>query len=150
MAKNQDLPGCDYDNPESVVMAFITAMNAWEKESFRLHREARGSADPASYHSMVLEEMQDIFAKYCTLKERPYGRHGSFQNPPEYDPQSEKIIGSGIDPEPGKQGRAFVETEREAILGGGVYKYVLYKKSGRWLIDNLKCEVDNNWVRHIL
>lgn len=138
---------CNFDDPASVVGAFIVVMNRWEIESWKARRDARDTADPASYQQVVLQNMNKIFATYCTDKERKQGRSGSFQKPPEYDPSSEEILSTTIDD---NNKMAIVETERQAILGGGRYRYVLYRRDNKWLIDNLKYEYEGEWERAIL
>lgn len=130
----------DYSNPEEVVSNFIVAMNEWELEANHLSKSGEG-------FDAIIESMNKVFDLFCTQKERPYGRKGSFQKPPEYDPKSESIVSSNIE----KSDKAIVITSREAILGGGIYKYVLYKKSGKWLIDNIKFkENKGNFTNAIL
>ena len=73
--------------------------------------------------------MDAVFTMYCTARDRPYGRQASFQRPPEYDPERETITRTEI-----LRNKAFVDTERVAVLGGGSYRYVLHKVAGRWLI----------------
>jgi hypothetical protein len=46
--------------------------------------------------------------------------------------------------------RAYVITLREAILGGGRYRYALIRKQGLWLIDGLKHEFNSDWQNAIL
>ncbi len=129
---------CDYDDPASVVLCFIRAMHDWESESHRLRRAAKGTADPSSYKGAVLDLMNDVFRQFCTPKPRPYGRNGSFQNPPEYDPESESIVNSDV------HGlTASVVTCRNAIIGGGHYHYDLKRRGDCWLIDTLKFREDN-------
>ena len=137
---------CDYSSPESVVAAFISAMHAWEVESWDARARARHSDDPSSYIPEVQESQDGLFARFCTPRDRPYGRHGSFQKPPEYDPAREKIIRSGVQ----STSRAWVETERESGLGGGRYQYVLHKRGAKWLIDSVKSEDNEKWMRSTL
>lgn len=138
---------CGFNEPTSVVSAFIAAMNKWEIESWNAMQAARESEKPFSYQEGVSMRMKKIFDLYCTKKERKYGRLGSFQQPPVYDLSMEKIISIAIDE---KSIKAVVESEREAILSGGKYRYVLFRKNGKWLIDNLKHERNRKWERAIL
>ena len=131
--------------PAEVVEEFIRAMNAWGLAAWQLHRAARDSADPASYQEQVLAMQHEVFAKYCTARERPRGRQGSFQRPPEYDPEREQVTQVDV-----TEDRAYVDTEREAILGGGAHRYVLHHKHGVWLIDSLKESVDGAWIPKVL
>jgi hypothetical protein len=129
---------CDFDDPASVVSCFIQAMHAWETEAHRLRRVARGSPDPSSYQPSVLASMNEVFGRFCTPKARTHGRDGMFQNPPEYNPESETIVSCDVD-----DARAMVVTRRDAILGGGDYCYVLHRRANRWLIDSLKFRGEN-------
>lgn len=143
----QGMENCNFEDPASVVAAFIEAMNQWEIESWKASRDARDTADPASYQAAVLQNMNQVFATYCTDKDRKQGRSGSFQKPPEYDPATERTLSTSLEDD-GK--RAIVETERQAILGGGRYRYVLHRKGNQWRIDNLKYEYDGKWQQAIL
>jgi hypothetical protein len=71
---------------ESVVIAFVRAMNEWEQAAWTARRSARGTATPDSYYPGVAASLEQLFAELCTPRERPYGRLSSFQHPPEYDP----------------------------------------------------------------
>ena len=142
-----DLLSRKFEDPASVVSCFIQAMNQWETESWQAMRSCRTSQDPSSYQSDVKARMDAVFARFCTPRERKYGRNSSFQNPPEYDPRREKILGVEVD-EGGK--RASVTTNREAVLGGGRRKYTLIRRSAGWRIDTLRREICGEWKSAIL
>jgi NTF2 fold immunity protein len=140
-------PQCDYENPSSVVTAFITAMNGWEFASWRAHRACRDSDNPGAYQTGVVQELNRIFAAFCTPKERRQGRGCSFQRPPEYDPARETVVTTVFEE---TRRRAYVTTQRDAVLGGGAYRYTLFMWHGKWLIDNVKYEEDGVWRSEIL
>ena len=144
----QDLStNCDFNEPGSVVMAFIGAMNLWEIESWQASQAASEAGTPAAYLEEVNLNMSQVFQAFCTPKERKNGRQGSFQHPPQYDPQNEKIESDSI----AKNGKkAFVETQREAAFGGGAYRYTLTKPADRWLIDSVKRLRDETWENAVL
>jgi len=137
---------CDFSDPESVVLCFIASMHDWELMAHALRRSVRDSADPSSYQSCVLAAMDAVFKQFCTPKRRTNGRNGSFQNPPEYDPNHESVRESEID------GRlASVYTYRDSVIGGGRYRYCLKRHGGNWLIDTLKqCNEDGTESSAIL
>ena len=116
----------DYSDPRSVLLAFFTAMNAWEKECWQRRKEP----DIVGRQTQAREEMEAIFEAYCTPKERKYGRLGSFSNPPEYDPVAETILSVTE-----AKNRCQIETQQST---GFCHKnlYVLHRKDGRWLVDN--------------
>jgi NTF2 fold immunity protein len=131
--------------PEVVVKRFIQAMNSWELAAWKLCRAARDSANPDAYQPEVMATQLAVFAKHCTARERPHGRQGSFQHPPEYDPERETIVKVEVEGE-----RAHVDTNRDAVLGGGPHRYVLHRGARGWLIDSLKEKVDDAWIPKIL
>ena len=141
------LPDCDFEDPQSVVAALIAAMNAWVLTAWKAKRACRYGRDQSAYLSAVLTEMNRIFGAYCTPKERKFGRKGSFQRPPEYDPANENITNVEVDDD---RRRAYVTTQRQAVIGGGTYRYTLHRKHGKWLIDNLKFKTGGKWNSHIL
>lgn len=69
-----------------------------------------------------------------------------FQKPPEYDPGSEAVVSVTVRSPSG----ATVETQRDATLGGGRYRYLLRRGAGTWLIDSVQHFDGETWRRHIL
>ena len=111
----------EFQNPESVVRGLIIAMNQFEKKA---HRTSSSEA--------VSGLLADVYTHFCTNKKRPYGRSGSYQVPPEYDPREEYLIETTIvNPR-----RAEVVTRNEKSKTE--YLYVLQKKGGIWLVDSKK------------
>jgi hypothetical protein len=132
-------------SPESIVTAFIHAMNEWERSAWDARRQARDTSNPESYWPEVTAGLEQVFAGFCTSRERPYGRQASFQRPPEYDPKTERIVGSEIVGD-----KAHVETERQALFGGGPRRYVLRLRNDRWFIDHVKQMSEGKWAKVIL
>lgn len=131
--------------PESVVVAFIRAMNEWELRAWDASRKARETPDPESFWPEITASLDHVFAEFCTPRKRPQGRASSFQNPPEYDPKTERILGSET-----SGAKAHVDTERQAPLDGGLRRYVLHLRSGKWLIDSVKDQDGERWQPAIL
>ncbi|MEI8379748.1 MAG: NTF2 fold immunity protein [Planctomycetota bacterium] len=119
MDRNAD--NVDFHNPESVVCGLIIAMNQFEKKAHR-----------TSSSETVSGLLADVYARFCTTKKRPYGRNGSYQVPPEYDPREEYLVETTIvNPR-----RAEVVTRNE--MSKTEYLDVLQKKGGIWLVDSKK------------
>jgi len=130
---------------ESVVIVFVRAMNEWERAAWSARRSARDTDTPDSYWPGVAAALERLLAEFCTPRERPYGRLGSFQHPPEYDPELERVVGSRI------AGRkAIVDTDRKVALGGGRRRYTLHRRGDRWLVDNVKQLVGDTWQKATL
>lgn len=138
----------DFNNPELVVSAFIAAMHQWELESAHEMQLASTTDDRSAYQAIILRSEAVVFLRYCTVRERRYGRLGSFRMPPEYYPEKEKILLSTIDV---KKKTATVETLRDGMWGSSEkYRYILFLTEGKWLIDNQKLERNGKWVQNIL
>lgn len=128
----------DYADPQSVFLAFCTAMNAWERECWKRRNEPDIQAEQAR----GLAAMNQIFAEFCTPKERKYGRLGSYSNPPEYDPNSEAILAVDV-----KGKKAFIETQQSTGFSHRC-KYTLMLLDGRWLVDNKQwMDHEGKWCR---
>lgn len=138
----------DFNKPESVVDAFIAAMHQWELDAAREMQIASETDEPSAYQAVILQTHAALFLRYCTVRDRKYGRLGSFSMPPEYDPTKEKILSSTID---AKKKTATVETLRDAMWGSPEkYRYILFLTDGKWLIDNQKLERNDKWIQNIL
>jgi hypothetical protein len=122
--------------PEDVVRSFIVAMNRWENESARIF-----DAWEITPEHFNREAQEQVFNEFCTPKKRKYGRLGSFQQPPEYDPVLEDVMDSRTV----SKSRVEVDTVRREMNTKTNYTYVLLKKGGAWLIDSLKREGEN-WI----
>ncbi len=125
-------------SPCDVLLAFITAMHEWEKEAWQESRRTRSDANPSAYQVGVEQRMNAIFAAYCTPKKRPYGRQGSFQHPPEYDPATEKIL-EVVEASPQ---RVVIHTQQESGFRNRC-QYVLLHQRGQWLIDSRRIAYDD-------
>lgn len=130
-AIDETTPFSDFSAPEKVLRGFILAMNRWEARAHELDKAAKRAS--ATAHQQVMQEMQQVFDTYCTAIARPYGRHGSYQIPPEYQPTESLIAINLVNPR-----RAELITRGTHGTRETEYLYVALKKKGRWLIDNKK------------
>jgi hypothetical protein len=121
-----------YTDPSRVVRRFIEDMHDWEARTLLEFR----SLDPSkaeAFWARTCASLGEVFARWCTPKERKLGRNGSFADPPDYQPEHEVHL------------KTIVESPRRACVqtwqGTGFRHkrmYVLLKKSDRWLIDSVK------------
>ena len=125
----------DCEDPSRIVQSFISEMHAWETAASIAERATRETNRPDSHWADVKATVDSIFMTYCTPKSRPYGRNASFRQPPEYNPDTEKITNVDFSAD-GR--RAFVDTFRDDPIEGGNRRYVLFRSGGKWLIDNVK------------
>jgi hypothetical protein len=147
-----DIPKTDLE-PVAVLYGFIKAMNHWERESYpesrQLFREGEHIVDQQllmAYAQRKNQRLKEIFSAYCTLRERPYGRQSTFQHPPEYDPENEKLL----DIVKESSQRVVIFTQETT---GFCHKnrYVLLRKGGEWRVDNKKwLDPEGKWCKGIL
>ena len=133
----------------NVLRGFIEAMNEWERDCWKEYTESdMKRIDPLIQHKAFQQRQDKIFARFCTPKKRLIvGRFGSFQNPPEYDPQMEKIL--RVDEVSGR--RVIIYTQQGTGFRNKC-RYVLLRKGNQWLIDNKKIFLKpfNKWIRATL
>lgn len=133
------------DGPAAVVRAFIAAMNEWEKAAWARARALRGTDRADEHWEEAGRTLAIVHEAFLTPRKRVYAEQPSFQNPPAYDPAKESVTDETVS---GK--RATVETLRNAVLGGGAYRYALQHDGTRWRIDSLKWQADGKWQSSIL
>lgn len=110
---------CDFARPECVLRSFILAMFDFESKAPR-----------AKSKQELLDLMNPPFDRFCTQRDRPYGRNGSYRYPPEYDPNEQYLI--DLREVSTRRVELITRNDRER----NEYLYVLLKKGGRWLIDS--------------
>lgn len=124
--------------PRAVLVEFIAAMCKWEIESWEHMRRMRNAPEPFSYRPDVLQRMNEIFAAFCTIKDRPHGRHGSFQHPPEYDPATGQIL-EVVEESPR---RVVIQTQQGSGFRNRC-QHVLLQKGGEWRIESKRIVYDD-------
>lgn len=119
---DRNVSNVDDNDPVSVVRGLILEMHRFEK------------AAPQAKNVKELLKLQDaVYQRFCTAKDRPYGRNGSYQSPPEYQPNNEYLIDCTY-PNP-RRAEVFTRNDKNIPTE---YLYVLLKKGGRWLVDSKK------------
>ena len=66
---------CDFNKPDTVVIAFMTEIAQWEYEKTQ---DWKNNPPSKGTSPIINDKKQKIFARYCTPKDRPYGRQGTF------------------------------------------------------------------------
>lgn len=130
-------------SPEAVVRGFIADMHEWELwcAATSALRDKAKAADPSHAHELhlkwqaeVLERERHLFARWCTPKDRKFGRLGSYSRPPEYQPENEHVI----DVTQRSAKRAEVQTDRKSRGHAERRMYVVLKHAGQWRLDSVK------------
>ncbi|MUG31059.1 hypothetical protein FRN27_22405 [Aeromonas salmonicida] len=129
--------------PIGVLLSFFSAMNKWEKDNYMPMRE--GGIEE---QSKAQDEIDTIFLKFCTIRDRKIGRQASLNcgEPPEYSTDSQPI---GHVETKGK--KVVIYTEQLNRLKNK-YRYTLHYKSDEWRIDKKErfSPVEDKWVKDSL
>ncbi|MFZ6745910.1 ankyrin repeat domain-containing protein [Undibacterium sp. JH2W] len=129
----------DSSNAASVLHHFILAMHQWEKDAASKHAKVINGNKEHDWPAMQAE-MSIIFERYCTLKDRPYGRNGgSFSVPPGYQP-TESLL-SITDLSKQKKELQTRELDRE-------FSYIVIFKKNEWRLDSKRQRLPGgDWIR---
>jgi hypothetical protein len=130
------VPGGEAADAKAALLDFFAAMAAWERTV------ARSSSPTAGPTDWAKDQCAAIFARYCTPKERKYGRPNalSYSQPSEYE------------------GFAFLDSEwltaRKVFFytrgpDGFHHRYLVVKRRDGWLVDH-KETLLNGWDRDYL
>jgi hypothetical protein len=82
----------DMEKAKAVLLEFMSAMRDWENKFATLYK--RENAGPEAHNDEAKAELQPIYERYVTKKERKNGRlaTGAARYPPESDPEAERIV----------------------------------------------------------
>ena len=136
-----DLAAVDYSRPESVLRGFILAMH-------RGATAAAAAAGAAPDFAAIRASEREAFAPFCTEKERPQGRSGSFGVPPAYSPDEALVE---IIPVNTRRDELVTRQGRDRSLRYEC-RYVLLRQGARWLLDSRQRRPlgQDGWSRAIL
>ncbi|MGL5219714.1 MAG: RhsIA family immunity protein [Plesiomonas shigelloides] len=131
------------DEPTGVLLSFFSAMNKWEKDNYMPMRE--GGIEE---QSKAQDEIDTIFLKFCTIRDRKIGRQASLQcgEPPEYSIDTQPIVHVET-----KGKKVVVYTEQLNRLKNK-YRYTLHYKNDEWRIDKKErfSPVEDKWIKDSL
>ncbi|GCW61474.1 TPA: NTF2 fold immunity protein [Escherichia coli] len=124
----------------NVFDSFSKEMNEWEVSYYNSRQNDR-SGDKTSFR----EKLDAIFNKYCTSKERKYGRQVamSVSFPPDYDPENDEILDVEV-----IKNKATVIVQKHTGFKNK-YRYTLHFKNNEWRIDK-KEWFDDKWKQDYL
>lgn len=138
----------------AVVVSFARAMVDWEirrRHRFRLdsgrydltaERDARLAGESSAEE--LEKERTAIMDAHCTRRKRAYG--GAFSSPPRFSNVKDDTISEVAVVKPGR-----IEVVSDGLEPDSKLKFVVFLKSGEWLIDNLLFRIgDLPWERDIL
>jgi hypothetical protein len=132
------------ENAKNTLKEFIIAMNHWE-----LHcHSIMDNNLLGEFRSQIVNELNIIFDKFCTKKERKYGRQAalSYRNPPEYSPDEEIIKIEEL-----KGNKVTIYTQQHTGFKSR-YRYTLHYKNNEWRVDKKErfSIGDDKWIKYSL
>lgn len=129
----------EIENAKEVLKEFIVAMNWWETHFYPLLASDSGNHDEV--FAQMRKELDAIFAKFCTPRERKYGRQAALDcgDPPEYSPDEEILKTEEL-----KKNKIIIYTQQKT---GVEYqcRYTLHHKKDGWRVD--RKEVYSNFEK---
>lgn len=136
----------EIENAKQVLKEFIVAMNRCEVHFYPLLASDSGNDDEV--FSQMREELNAIFAKFCTQRERKYGRQAGLacMEPPEYSPDEEILKTEEL-----KKNRVVIYTQQKTGVEDQ-FRYTLHHKKDGWRIDRKEVydEFEKKWSKKIL
>jgi hypothetical protein len=141
----------DSNQAVEALLGFMKAMKEWETKFATLYKRENGG--PEAHADQAKVELQPIYQKYVTEKDRKSGimSNPSAGYPTEFDPDAEKIIGSELS----STKKVVLETQwthPNVPVMTEKNRYTLVKKEDQWRLnkkerfDNIK----NKWVTRAL
>lgn len=126
-----------------ILEEFIVKMNEWE---IHYYKEVSNKGLIAVKEKMK-NDLDIIFTKYCTLKDRKQGRQTSLfcSDPPTYPP-SEKILYHEL-----TKNKAIISTQQQTGFKNQ-YRYTLVFKNDEWRIDKKErfSSYEKKWIKDSL
>ncbi|NIF22090.1 NTF2 fold immunity protein [Candidatus Pantoea multigeneris] len=128
-------------NAKEILICFIEDMGEWEN-SFREAFMENPAIDKQPYSC----QLDEIFNKWCTKKERKYGRQVSMQVsfPPDYDIENDEITSEDISAK-----KTLIQVKKNTGFKNE-YRYTLIYKEDRWQIDKKEWLDEGKWKRAYL
>lgn len=134
------------ENAKRVLKDFIIAMNRLEVHFYPILKSNSGNNDEV--FSQMRKELDAIFDKYCTKKDRKYGRQAALHcgEPPEYSPDEEILKTEKL-----KGNKIAIYTQQKTGAESQC-RYILHYKNNECLIDRKEAyyEFNKKWNNQIL
>ncbi|OCG46329.1 hypothetical protein A9G35_05470 [Gilliamella sp. Choc5-1] len=130
------------ENAKNTLKEFIIAMNHWELHCYPIMTSGSSHEDDLQ----MTNELNIIFDKFCTKRERKYGRQVALScgNPPAYSPDEEIIKIEEL------KGNKVVIYTQEYTGAECQFRYTLHYKNNEWRIDRKEMFDDDKWIKFTL
>ncbi|CNC61927.1 NTF2 fold immunity protein [Yersinia similis] len=130
----------DIEWAEKTLKYFISAMNEWELSSYPLLIDDSSE----QIKTIVRNRLDDIFSRYCTLKDRKQGRQVSLScsEPPGYSMDEDFINIELI------KNKAIIYTKQNTGFKNK-YRYTLQFNNNEWRIDKKErfSPFEEKWIK---
>lgn len=116
----------------NLIECFIQEMHEWEIFCQKVNEDKILIFDEKLQQQK--SKVSAIFDKYCTKKERKFGRPTTISYGGEYEPEKEKITAI----EEHSKNKAIIYTATTDVGLPSKYQYGVVKKNEKWLLDTKK------------
>jgi hypothetical protein len=140
------------ENASAVLLQFMSAMKEWETKFAELFKDK--SADHLTLFGQAKSELQPIYEKYLTKRDRKYGLMAgpSVGWPPKFDPDAETIVAA----QSVNDRKVVIETlwTHPTVVPSYTVKhrFTLICKHGEWRLDRKETfsASKGKWVKSVL
>ena len=129
----------------------MSAMKDWENKFAALYTRENGG--PEAHAAQAKVELQPIYQKYVTQRDRKLGRMASPSAgyPPEFDPDAEKIVAC----ESLKRNKVVIETlwtHPKVPTSTRKHRYTMLCRSREWRLDRKETysSSEGKWIKRVL
>ena len=141
----------DTEKASAVLLELMSMMKEWENKFAALYRRENGG--PEVHASQAKVELQPIYQKYVTERDRNLGKMAgaSAGYPPEFDPDAEKIVFA----ESVSRRKVVIKTlwtHPRAPSNTRKHRYTMVSKDGSWRLDRkeIYSSSQGKWVKRVL
>ncbi|MBO0756841.1 MAG: hypothetical protein J2P54_13355 [Bradyrhizobiaceae bacterium] len=140
------------EKASAVLFEFMSAMKEWENKFAELIKD-KSEADHLALFGQAKSELQPIYEKYLTKRDRKYGRLAGLSVgwPPAYDPDTETIVAT----QSVNDRKVVIETLWTHPTSVSSYtekrRFTLICKHDEWRLDRKETfSYEGKWVKSIL
>jgi hypothetical protein len=142
----------DTDKASAALLEFMSEMKGWENKFATLYKRENGG--PEAHTGQAKIEIEHLYDKYVTKRDRKYGRmaSGSAGWPPEFDPGAEEIVAT----EPINARKVVFETlwthPTAVPPATAKHRFTMLNQNGEWRLDRKEVysAYQGKWVKRVL
>jgi hypothetical protein len=128
------MSAADTEKASAVLLEFMSVMKEWENKFATLYKRENGG--PEAHASQATIELEPIYQKYVTKRDRKFGLSASPSAgyPPQFDPDTEKVVSA----EAVNERKVVIETlwtHPKVPASTRKHRHTMIYKDGEWRLD---------------